>query len=244
MNIKELINLISTLRKKCPWDKKQTLSSLKNNIVEESYELVEAIEEDNCASIKEEIGDLLFLGLFFAKVLEEEKGISLHELISSTITKYKRKHPHVFKNKKLSNKEEVVSYWHMTKEDIFAGVTQKLPALIAARVIQERASKVGFDWKSSHGPLKKVHEELNELENSHDNQSVFEELGDLLFACVNLARHLSIEPEDALRSANKKFMERFLQIKNELSKQGKHLSEVDLKTMDAIWDEIKKHDSE
>ncbi len=166
MKIDELVKLVVILRKKCPWDRQQTLKSLKNNLVEETYELVEAIEADNSMAIKEEIGDILFLGIFLARVLEEEKGFSLKKLLGQTIKKYKHKHPHVFKKKQLSSPEAVLRFWNRNKKDTFRGIPKTLPALLAAKIIQERAAKLGFDWNSHHGPLKKIDEEIRELKQS------------------------------------------------------------------------------
>lgn len=237
--IQELIDLITTLREKCPWDSKQTLYSLKNKTIEESYELVEAIEQDDIPSIQEEIGDVLFLALFFTQLCKDEKGIDPETLITATVKKYKDKHPHVFKGKDLPDKDAVLRYWHESKQDMFSGISKILPALLSAKTIQERASKVGFDWDSYQGPFDKVREELGEIKDHADMDSVSEEIGDLLFACVNLARHLSVDPEDALRGANKKFVNRFRKIQRELQKRGKTLADASLEEMDEIWEAIK-----
>lgn len=242
MKIYDLIKLIETLRKECPWDREQTLDSLKNNVIEESYELIEAIEDNDVSSIKEEIGDILFLGFFLAKIFEEEKDIGFDELILSTVKKYKDKHPHVFKEENFSDQDAVLRFWQKTKKDIFAGISKVLPALLAAKIIQERASKLGFDWETHKGPLEKINEEIKEIEKSSKTEDVFEEFGDLLFACVNLARHLSVDPEDALRYANKKFVKRFRKVMEELKKRGKDIEVTDLEEMDRIWDEIKKRE--
>jgi len=240
MILRELIQLVETLRKKCPWDKGQTLSSLKDKIIEESYELVEAIEKNDTAAVSEEIGDILFLGFFLAKIFEEEHNVPFEELVASTVKKYRDKHPHVFRGKTLADQDAVVKFWHKSKSDIFGGIPKTLPALLATKIIQERASKVGFDWDSHKGPLEKIYEEVKEIEKSSDAEDIFEEYGDFLFACINLARHLAINPEDALRHANRKFIERFRKVMKELKKQHKDLDDVTLKEMDAIWDEIKK----
>lgn len=240
MTINELVKLVNTLRKKCPWDRKQTLSSLKNSLVEETYEVVEAIEENRLSLIKEEIGDLLFLGIFLAKVLEEEKGTSFNQLISETIKKYRDKHPHVFSKRVFTNTDEVIKFWQQSKNDVFQGISISLPALLAARVIQERAARLGFDWHSHKGPLKKIKEELREIKRARKAKKVFEEFGDLLFSCVNLARHLEVDPEDALRYANKKFVNRFRKVKEKIEKNGKNLEDVNLKEMDRVWNEIKE----
>lgn len=234
-----LIELISVLREQCPWDSKQTLQTLKNKIIEESYELVESIEKDDPGSIQEEIGDVLFLTLFFARLFHDQKGVSQAELIKATVKKYRDKHPHVFKDKDLPDQKAVLHFWHESKEDMFSGIPKSLPALLAAQTIQERVSRVGFDWDSYQGPLDKVKEELAEVERSKVSKTVIEEFGDLLFACVNLARHLKVDPEDALRAANSKFIARFRKVKKELQKRGLSLGSASLQEMDAIWDEIK-----
>lgn len=244
MKIQDLIELVKVLRCKCPWDRDQTLESIKNNIIEESYELVEAIEKGEPAGIKEEIGDFLFLSFFLARIFQEEKDIDLDELITSTITKYREKHPHVFKHEELKNPDEVLKFWQQSKKDMFSGISKALPALLAAKIIQERASKVGFDWTSHEGPLEKVAEEIRELDASIGTENMLEEFGDLLFTCVNLARHLHIDPEDALRYANAKFVKRFRKIKTELETQGKKIDDVSLEEMDRIWDEIKHQDED
>ena len=241
MNTDDLFELVKILRERCPWDKSQTPQSLKSKIIEESYELVEAISEDRLGAIVEEIGDVMFLALFLTRILEEEGKTNLDDLVESTISKYRAKHPHVFQGKDLKDEHEVLEFWHKNKKDIFAGIPEILPALLAAKVIQERAARLGFDWTTASGPLEKVREEIGEIEKSEDSAR-FEELGDLLFACVNLARHLEVDPEDALRSANKKFVRRFRKVMEELRNQGKDIDKTNLADMDAIWDDIKKEE--
>ncbi|KPK64562.1 hypothetical protein AMJ83_02355 [candidate division WOR_3 bacterium SM23_42] len=238
MTFEDLVKLVKILRDKCPWDRAQNLRSLKNKIIEEAYELVEAIEEEDLSATVEEIGDIIFLALFLARILEEEGKTNLDELIESTVDKYRKKHPHVFERKELKDEHAVLQFWHKSKKDVFTGVPMILPALLAAKVIQERASKLGFDWASHTGPLEKVREEIGELERC-SNSRRGEELGDLLFACVNLARHLDVDAEEALRNANKKFVRRFRSIVKELQQQGKDVEHVGLEEMDKIWDEIK-----
>lgn len=239
VKLNDLLELVKTLREKCPWDRVQTLDSLKSKLIEESYELVEAIEEDDLDATIEELGDIVFLAFFLARILEEEENVSLDKIITSAISKYRSKHPHVFADKELKDEQDVLQFWHKSKSDIFAGIPFILPALLAARVIQERASRLGFDWASHAGPLEKVKEEMGELEMSTGTKRS-EEMGDLLFACVNLARHLRIDPEDALRHANKKFVRRFREIVRELKKQGRDIEDVTLEELDKIWDAVKK----
>jgi len=235
----DLLDLVKTLREKCPWDRKQTLESLKGKLIEEAYELVEAIEADRVEAITEEIGDIIFLAVFLGRILEERELASLERIITTTVQKYKGKHPHVFADKELKDEHAVLRFWQRSKEDVFAGIPDVLPALLAAKIIQERASKLGFDWASHTGPLEKVKEELREVEDS-EQTAHSEEMGDLLFACVNLSRHLNIDPEDALRHGNKKFVRRFREIVRELKKQGKEIDDVSLEEMDKIWDAVKK----
>jgi XTP/dITP diphosphohydrolase len=237
--LRVLTDLIAILRAECPWDSRQTLKSLKNKIIEESYELVDAIENNDAESIEEEIGDVLFLALFFAQLFRDERNVTQTTLIKKTVQKYRDKHPHVFKDKNLPDQDAVLRYWHESKDDMFAGIPRSLPALLSAETIQERVSKVGFDWDSHQGPLDKVKEELKEIEGEQNIDRLTEEFGDLLFACVNLARHLNVDPEDALRAANRKFISRFRKIQEELKKRGVKLSDAGLQEMDAIWDEIK-----
>ena len=243
MKLQSLIALVETLRVECPWDRAQTLRSLKSKIIEESYELVEAIDSRDRQAIKEEIGDILFLGFFMAKMFEDEHSVTLDTLIDDTVKKYQEKHPHVFKDKDLADEDAVLKFWHGSKKDVFAGIPKMLPALMAAMIIQERAGRLGFDWKSYAGALEKVLEEVREVKESTRGERVFEECGDLLFACVNLLRHLSVDPEDALKHANKKFVDRFRNVLEKLKQQGKSIDEASLEEMDALWESLKDHGS-
>jgi tetrapyrrole methylase family protein/MazG family protein len=240
MKIAELIELVKTLRRKCPWDRTQNLKSLRNNVVEEAYELVEAIDKDDLRAIEEEIGDILFLGIFVAIVFEQEKGVRFDSLLRSTITKYRSKHPHVFKRAKLTDPDAVLRFWTKKKKDAFSGIPKTLPALFAARLIQERAARVGFDWETPDGPLKKVDEEIRELKRCRSARQRFEEFGDLVFACVNLARHLKLDAEEALRHANQKFVKRFRKVEAALKRKGRAIEDATLEEMDRVWDEIKR----
>jgi len=239
MNLDDLLALVKTLREECPWDRVQTLESMKGKLIEEPYELIDAIEKSDIDAIVEELGDIIFLAFFLAKILEEKGQTTLEHIISSTINKYKEKHPHVFAERDFKDEKQVLQFWHESKEDIFTGIPIILPALLAAKVIQERASRVGFDWPSHDGPLEKIKEELSELDEIADEKHK-EEMGDLLFACVNLARHLDIDPEEALRHANKKFVRRFRGILKRLEEQGKNIESVSLEEMDRLWDDIKE----
>lgn len=234
-----MIDLVRTLRKKCPWDRKQTLATLKNTIIEESYELIDAIEKNDPAAIAEEIGDVIFLGIFFALIYEEEKKVRLARLFGDTVKKYKDKHPHVFGRTKKRSVAEVLDYWQRGKKDRFEGIPTKLPALMAARIIQERAARTGFDWRTRAGPIKKIKEELREIRAARGRRAITGEMGDLLFSCVNLARHLKVDPEDALRDANRKFVRRFRRMRNALGRRRKKEGRHTLGEMDRIWNRIK-----
>jgi MazG family protein len=213
---------------------------MRPNLIEEAYETAEAIEKGDKDQVREEVGDFLFLGIFLAELLAAEKGISFRALVRSTVEKYKRKHPHVYAREKMQTQDEVLRYWQRAKKDIFAGIPAALPALMAARLVQERAARLGFDWDSHRGPMRKVAEELRELKGALRTRRVKEEYGDLLFACVNLARHIAVDPEDALRRANQKFIRRFRRVEKELIKRGKKPQDATLREMDRIWNRIKK----
>jgi len=245
--MEKLLWVIKELREKCPWDKKQSLESIRWLFIEEAYELKEAIEEGNKSKIEEELGDILFLSLFGIRIAEEQKGSSLTQVLKRITQKLIERHPHVFSNKKVKDTQEVLANWESIKQkekrEFFDGVPSSLPALLQAEMIQERVRRVGFDWKDYKGPLKKVKEETEELIKEikeKRKKKMEEEIGDILFAVVNLSRHLEINPEEALRKTNKKFMERFEKVKKELERKGKTLKKSSLEEMDAIWEKIKR----
>lgn len=240
--IQELLKLIDTLRDHCPWDRAQTIVSLKGKVIEEAYEFLEAIESNDDDAIKEEIGDLIFLCFFYVRMLGDERDMEFDDILKDVIRKYKTKHPHVFEGEQFQTQDEVLAFWHRSKDDIFRGIALSLPALMAAQIIQERARNLGFDWSSVQGPLKKVEEEVRELNQCTEKNDIAEEFGDLLFACVNLGRHLGVEPEEALRQANKKFVRRFRALLEELQQQNKDIAASSLEEMDRIWDMIKERD--
>ena len=242
MKIQELFDLIDTLRERCPWDREQTVASLRSKVIEEAYEFLEAIESDDINAIREEIGDLIFLCFFYVRMLKDERHIELDDILTDVIDKYRSKHPHVFKDEQLQTQADVLAFWHRSKDDIFRGIALSLPALMAAQIIQERARNLGFDWSSAEGPLAKVKEEVQELEHSIDSEHAIEEFGDLLFACVNLGRHLTLDPEASLRQANKKFVRRFRALLEEVQRQDQDISNMSLEELDRIWDTIKKRD--
>ncbi|MBW1971955.1 MAG: nucleoside triphosphate pyrophosphohydrolase [Spirochaetes bacterium] len=248
-----LINLIETLRGKdgCPWDKKQTIDSIKPFVVEECYELVEAIDEGSLSGIKEELGDLLFHIFFIAEITKEIKAFDINDVVEHITKKMIRRHPHVFGNKKVKNAKEVELNWSELKakekqnkrSSLMDGLPKSLPALIRAFRLTERASKVGFDWEKASDIFPKIKEELSELEEEIKKKkinNVEEEVGDLLFVIANLARLLKINPEDALRKSVNKFEKRFRYIEKSLKKEGKSLNDATLEEMDKLWEKAKE----
>lgn len=251
MNMEELVNIMAALRgpNGCPWDKKQTRQSLKAFLLEEVYEVLEALDENNPASIKEELGDLLFQIVFHCQIAKEEGEFDIWDVIQGISQKMIARHPHVFGNTSLQTSEEVLVHWEKQKRkegknrnSILEGVPKSLPALILAHRLQERASRVGFDWSESQYVIGKMEEELSEFKqalNSKDLQHMEEELGDILFSLVNLSRFISVNPEDALKKTVKKFTCRFQFIEQYAAKMGKSLSEMSLQEMDILWEEAK-----
>ncbi len=250
-----LVEIVARLRAPdgCPWDRKQTPESLKKYVLEEAYEVTEAIERGNSLLVCEEIGDLLFLLIFLAYLYEESGAFRLADVLSLCAEKMIRRHPHVFGEQKLSEAEEVVSQWQRIKEQearekgkassVLGDLPKNLPALQRAFRLGERAGRVGFDWEKAEDLFPKLQEEISELSaalKEKERAKIFEEVGDLLFTVANLARKLGVNPEEALRAANEKFETRFRELEVKLRAQGKDLRETTLAEMDALWEEIKK----
>lgn len=249
-----LVAIMERLRseKGCPWDREQTRESLKPYLIEETYEVLEALDKDEPDKIKEELGDLLFQILFHAQVAKEQGEFDINDVLVSNTEKMIHRHPHVFADKSVSSSKEVLANWEEIKKNetknkhrksILDGVPAPLPALLKAHRIQERAARVGFDWDDIKDVIGKVDEELGELKKAvseNNKKHIEEELGDLLFAVVNLSRFVKVNPEEALRKCIDKFKERFYQIETELSENGKKLKETTLEEMDEIWNRAKK----
>ena len=248
----ELLEILKKLRAPdgCSWDREQTSESLIPYLLEETYEIIEAIEEGNINTLKEELGDLTLHILFQAELARESGQFDIADSLKYITNKLIHRHPHVFeKNKSQKSKEDINLSWEVTKQkekrrkNLLDGVPNTLPALLRARRIQEKAANVGFDWKELSSVLEKVDEEITELKdaiNIKDSESIKDELGDALFSLVNLSRHLDINPEDALRMSIIKFERRFAQVEKELKKRGKGLTKSTIKEMDEIWNLIKK----
>ena len=243
-----LYEIMRTLRKKCPWDKEQNHKSLMKYLLEETYEVIDAIEKGDDDNFKEELGDLILQVIFHSVVAEERKGFTLEDVLKSINDKLVRRHPHVFSDTEVSGVEDVLNNWEKIKlnegkKSALEGVPKTLPALLKSYRIQAKASRVGFDWQDYEDVIKKVDEELRELKTAveSDNKAhIQEEIGDLLFSIVNVSRFLKVDPEEALRKTILKFSERFTFIERELAGQGKTVEEVSLKEMDVIWEQSKK----
>lgn len=244
----EFVNIVKRLRKECPWDKIQTHLSLRRCLLEETYETLEAIDENNMNELKKELGDLLLQVIFHTNIAEEENTFSLKEVIELETKKLIDRHPHVFGDVKVSGSEEVKRNWEKLKKNegrksVIDGIPEELPALLKAYRIQEKASKVGFDWKDESPVYEKIIEEINELkENIQENKSSDEiesEFGDVLFSIVNYCRFHKINPEDALRKTIRKFKGRFHKIEEYAKENSIELESMSLEEMDEIWNKAK-----
>lgn len=254
----QLFELVKRLRGEngCPWDREQTPESIHPHLVEEAYELLEAIESDDRAGVCEELGDVLFHVFFLARIFEESEAFTMADVIQGIIDKMVRRHPHVFgETSRVSNAAEVRSQWQRIKAQekeyaqeadisLLDGVPKQLPALMRAYRLGQRASKVGFDWSDPNEVVEKVEEELKELqevlEANPKSSAVSEEFGDLLFSMVNLARTLKVHPETALWKATSKFVKRFKFVEETLKQKGRSLEAASLAEMDDIWEASKK----
>ena len=239
----------------CPWDREQTHQTLRTNLLEETYEALEALDADDPQKMREELGDLLLQITLHAQIANEYGEFNMAQLIKNIQDKIVRRHPHVFGDWKVSGVENVLQNWEKIKaaerdeeylenggpqKGLLDGVTKALPALTQAEEIQRRAARVGFDWPDTSGVVDKINEECHELVNAEDLASRADELGDLLFAVVNLARHYEIDAESALRETNTRFRKRFSHIEQSAREQGKSLNELTLDEMESLWQEAKK----
>ena len=243
-----LVSIMDDLRERCPWDKKQTIQSLRQMTLEETYELADAITEENWKAIKEELGDLLLHILFYSKIATEQEHFTITEVIEGISKKLIDRHPHIYGDVSVSNDEDVKRNWEKLKlkegkKSVLSGVPKTLPSLVKAMRLQEKAKQVGFEWENKEQVWEKVEEEEAELKEAislQDQQKMQEEFGDVLFSLVNFARFLSIDAENALEITNKKFIQRFTQMEEKAMGNGKKLDEMTLPEMDAIWNEIKR----
>ena len=252
----KLVSIMDDLREKCPWDKKQTIQSLRQLTIEETYELADAITEQDWKGIKEELGDLLLHILFYAKIGTEQKQFGLEEVIERISEKLIFRHPHIYgdpanegKLLKVNDEEDVKKNWENLKlkegkKSILSGVPKSLPSTVKAMRLQEKAKQVGFEWENKDQVWEKVEEEIKELKEVVDTgqqAKVEEEFGDVLFSLINYARFLQVDAENALELTNKKFIHRFTQMEQSALKEGKDLTNMSLEEMDDIWNSVKQH---
>ena len=243
-----LISIMDELREKCPWDKKQTIQTLRQLTIEETYELTDSITDNDWPGIKEELGDLLLHIVFYAKIGEEQQKFTLDEVINSICEKLIARHPHIYGDIKVENEEDVKKNWENLKlkegkQSVLSGVPKALPALIKAMRLQEKAKQVGFEWETREQVWEKVTEEIDELQEAlaeGGTEQIEEEFGDLLFSLVNYARFLQLDAENALEKANKKFTFRFKQMEDQILNSGKNIRDMTLTEMDEIWNVVKK----
>lgn len=243
-----LVSIMDELREKCPWDKEQSIASLRPLTIEETYELADAILKEDWQGIKEESGDVLLHILFYATIASEQTKFTLLDVIDHISDKLVYRHPHIYGNVKVDNEEDVKRNWEKLKlkegkVSVLSGVPLSLPAVIKATRIQEKAKQVGFEWKTKEDVWQKVEEEMDELKEAiiqEDSKHIEEEFGDLLFSLINYARFLHVDAESALEKTNQKFMKRFTLMEKEAAKLGKQLSEMSLLEMDTLWNTIKK----
>lgn len=248
-NLEKLIEIMEKLRAKCPWDREQTRESIKPFLIEETYEVIEAIDEGDPQKIKEELGDLLFQIIFQCQIAKERGEFTIDDVMEQIANKMVSRHPHVFGNAEYKTAEEVLEQWEERKkeegkqrESILEGIPRALPALIKAQRVQSRAAKVGFDWKDINDVLEKLNEELREFREALDKKNqedIEDELGDIFFSLVNISRFVGVNPEDALRKTISKFISRFRYIEIKAKEMGKNLSEMTLEEMDKLWEEAK-----
>lgn len=245
-----LLNIMDDLREKCPWDKKQTIESLRHLTIEETFELSDAILKNDMNELKKELGDILLHIVFYAKIASETRQFDIADVMNSLCEKLIFRHPHIYGDVKVSNEEDVKQNWEKLKQKekdgnktVLSGVPNSMPALLKAYRIQEKARAVGFDWEKPEQVFDKVQEELNELNSEikkEDNISKIEdEFGDVLFSLINYARFLNVNPEDALERTNKKFIKRFTYMEQKIKEQGKQIADCTLAEMDVYWNEAK-----
>lgn len=248
----ELVRLMTTLRGPggCPWDREQTLASLKPFIIEESYEVIDAIDRDDRRALAEELGDFLLQAVFIAEITREEGSFDIGDAITAIHDKLVRRHPHVFADVKADDAEQVLVNWEKLKNEerkkenksVLEGVPQSLPALLRASRLTEKASRVGFDWRRTADVFGKLEEEIGELReaiDSGDQVKMHDEIGDLLFTVANIARKLGVNAEEALQSTNRKFTRRFQSMESRVRERGQNLDQLTLEQMDELWDEAK-----
>ena len=245
-----LLNIMDQLRAECPWDQKQTMESLSHLTIEETYELMDAILNNDMKEIKGELGDLLLHIVFYSKIASESDAFDINDVIQTICDKLIERHPHIYGDEIAKTEEDVKKNWEKIKlksgrKSVLEGVPKSLPAMVKATRIQEKARGIGFDWENSHQVFEKVKEEFEELHvelNENENtKKVEKEFGDVLFSMINYARFIGVDPESALERTNKKFISRFTFLEQEIKLKGLKMDEMTLGEMDLIWNKSKKN---
>ena len=249
----ELLEIIATLRVECPWDKKQTMESMRSLSIEEVYELGDAILAGDMEEVKKELGDLLMHVVFYAQIGEEQGRFDISGVLEGICEKLKYRHPHIYGDVKVKGEEDVLRNWEQLKlkekgrkHRVLEGVPRSLPALVKAYRMQDKVRGVGFDWKKKEDVWEKVKEELGELEEEMrqgNTEEMEEEFGDFMFAVINAARLYGINPENALEKTNRKFLRRFSYVEDQANRMGRKLSDMTLEEMDGYWEEAKKEEN-
>ncbi|MEA3504575.1 MAG: nucleoside triphosphate pyrophosphohydrolase [Bacteroidota bacterium] len=247
-----LLEIMDTLREECPWDKKQTLETLRHLTIEETYELSDAILSNNREEIRKELGDLMLHIVFYSKIASEQQAFDITGVLNGISDKLIHRHPHIYSDTKVNNAEEVANNWEKLKlkegrKSVLEGVPNSMPSLVKALRIQEKVKGVGFEWDEKEEAWAKVLEEQNELKQEVENNSpkkVLEnEMGDVLFSMINYARYIDVNPEDALERTNKKFISRFQYIEKEAAKAGRQVQDMTLGEMDVLWNKAKEKEN-
>lgn len=246
--IERLLDIMDELRAKCPWDKKQTFESLRHLTIEETYELGDAVLNNDIQEIKKELGDLLLHIVFYAKIGSESNAFDIADVATAISEKLINRHPHIYSNVIVENEDDVKQNWEQIKlaegkNSVLEGVPKSLPALVKANRIQDKAAGVGFDWEKPQQVWEKVQEELREFNTEIEKgntDNIEAEFGDVLFSMINYARFINVNPENALEKTNKKFISRFQYLEREVKKMGKSLNDLTLAEMDVFWNEAKK----
>lgn len=244
-----LLDIMDDLREKCPWDKKQTLESLRHLTIEETYELADAILDNDLEEIKKELGDVLLHLVFYAKIGSEQKAFDIGDVANAISDKLVDRHPHIYGDVTVENEEDVQRNWEQLKlkegkKSVLEGVPKSLPAVVKANRIQDKVAGVGFDWEEPHQVWEKVQEELSELNTEIEKgqlDAIESEFGDVLFSMINYARFIGVNPENALEKTNKKFIQRFQYLETAAAKAGKKLADMSLAEMDVFWNESKQY---
>lgn len=244
-----LLDIMDELREKCPWDQKQTLESLRHLTIEETYELADAILDNDLLEIKKELGDVLLHIIFYAKIGSEKKAFDIGDVANSISDKLIHRHPHIYGDVKVDNVEDVKRNWEQLKlqegkESVLEGVPKSLPAVVKASRIQEKVAGIGFEWENPTQVWAKVQEELAELNEEikvGNTENTEKEFGDVLFSMINYARFIGVNPENALEKTNKKFINRFQYLEKESKKEGKKISEMSLTEMNVYWEKSKEY---